>query len=208
METNIIILFFVISAIHIFADYKFPNAVYFTKPLPLLFIIFYCLLSKDLFQSNKLFIFLGFIFTLAGDLLLINKKYFYFGLISFLITHLFFITYLLLQFHPHFNIIIFFIIVFAFIMFYRQIITRVQSKKSYLNLYGIILFILLWQSLEQLNYYKNSSSLIFAIGIILFAISDILIAFNKFIAKFHSAQFLILSTYFLAQFLILISTFE
>lgn len=206
--TLILFLVFAASVIHILADYEFPKAVYFTKPLPLLLIILYCLRFDDLFESNKLYIFLGFVFSLAGDLLLINKKKFYLGLISFLITHVFYITYLFLQFQPRFTIIIFFVIVLIFILFYRKIIRKVQTKKIYLILYGVILFSLLWQSIEQFNFYKNNSTLIFSIGIILFAVSDILIAFNKFVKKINFAQFIILSTYFTAQVLILISTFN
>lgn len=203
-----LILILISAAIHIVADYKFKNITHFTKPIPMLIIIGFCLFSENCFSSNKIFILLGFIFSLAGDIFLLNKTQFVKGLLSFLIAHFFYIIFVLSTSQFHFTIILFAITFLIFSTFYFAIIRKINSYKIFVIIYSFIILFLLWQSLELSIYLRNQSSIIFAIGIILFVLSDSLLAYNRFVKKFFSAQFVILSTYFLAQTLILFSTFK
>jgi uncharacterized membrane protein YhhN len=49
---------------------------------------------------------------------------------------------------------------------------------------------------------NNGNRVIISTGAILFFISDGILAFNKFIKQFNLADFLVLSTYFTAQLLL------
>ncbi|MFZ1290839.1 MAG: lysoplasmalogenase [Melioribacteraceae bacterium] len=207
IELNLFLIFliFISAAIHIVADYKFKKIIYFTKPIPMLIIIGIFLQNFNDFSSSKIIILLGFIFSLAGDIFLINKYQFVKGLFLFLIAHIFYIIFVLTTSQFHFSLILFAISILVFSIFYFIIIININSNKSFVIIYACIILFLLWQSCEQAIHLQSQTSIIFAIGIFLFVFSDLTLAYNKFVKKFNSAQLIILSTYFLAQTLILIS---
>ncbi|MCB0300999.1 MAG: lysoplasmalogenase, partial [Calditrichaeota bacterium] len=59
-----------------------------------------------------------------------------------------------------------------------------------------------WLAAARWDQLQSPAALWGMIGAILFVISDTSLAFNRFVKRFRNAQLLILSTYFIAQYLI------
>ena len=62
-----------------------------------------------------------------------------------------------------------------------------------------------WMALEGLNNLRNIGALLAASGAVLFMISDSILAINKFRKSFHSAELIILSSYFSALWFLALS---
>ncbi|MBP6430434.1 MAG: lysoplasmalogenase [Ferruginibacter sp.] len=193
-----IYIFVIFFSIHLLSLLCKWNAIaVYTKPLLLLSLITY-------FLSNTKFItivFLALVFSLLGDVLLIfqerNSLYFIFGLVAFLIAHI------------------------CYIIYFLKI--KKQSGVSKWNLliilgalvYGVSLVAILFPKLGDMQlpvivYAATICTMLiaalhipinkfFAIGAVLFVISDSLLAINKFYVPFAWASFLIMLTYGLAQ---------
>ena len=82
---------------------------------------------------------------------------------------------------------------------------KTGDKKVYVFLYSCVVLFLLSQAASSYFEFPNTNTLYLLIGVILFTISDFLLAFNRFISKFSKSQIYILSTYYAAQLLIAFS---
>lgn len=196
------------AMLHLRAEYRGSQFhVYIFKPLTMLFIILIALQAGlPTSRFYKYMIVLGLASSLVGDVfLMLPHDRFVYGLASFLFAHLFYIA--------------------AF----SQSGFRARSLGSLLPflIYGSLMLWLLWPGLGKLRvpviFYMAvillmgwqafnrwveadvmGSDLALA-GALLFIASDSILALNRFKRPFRSAQFLILSTYFAAQWLIALS---
>ena len=71
--------------------------------------------------------------------------------------------------------------------------------------YVVVILIMGWQAWERWNLVGHCTDLLALAGAILFILSDSVLALDRFRAKFKSARFLSLSSYFCAQWLIAFS---
>ena len=164
------------------------------KPAPLAFLIIY-----SLFAPFNIFLILALIFSVTGDIFLLNKeKYFTYGLFAFLIAHLFYIyLFYSLASSPNPLIGLAIVAVIDFIFF--------TVRKS-LKKYRPVLFYMLAISFMvyfSLGFSGNAGALIGSGGV-LFFISDGVLALNKFYKKIKFSETIILSTYYIAQLLIVL----
>ncbi|MCB9210557.1 MAG: lysoplasmalogenase [Ignavibacteriales bacterium] len=208
MSLSIIILLFVIifAALHIFFDYKKNYLLtYLFKPLVLVTIIIFSILKTPNNSDNyKSLIIVGLFFSLLGDIFLMLKKkdLFIQGLASFLAAHISYIFAVSIGIGFFINFLSLIIAVFFLILLFTIIISNSGKYKIPVTLYGFVITFLLWQSLNRFSLLENVSALFLLLGIILFTISDFILAYNKFVKKIKFAQFYILPTYYLAQILI------
>ena len=72
-------------------------------------------------------------------------------------------------------------------------------------IYISIIIIMGWMAIERFNSLPTNGTFIAAAGAILFMISDAVLALNKFRKPFLSAEIIILTTYFTAQWLLAVS---
>ena len=170
-----------------------------TKPLlmPLLFLMAYQLKIKDNF------LYLALIFSLLGDIFLMfgGEIYFMLGLGSFLIAHVFYILLFKKQFK--FNLLKslpFAVATLTFLLFLKN---DIDSKL----LIPVVTYciVITTMGIFAANRITNKISYnLVLIGSILFIISDSLIAFNKFHSPLPANAFWVMSTYGIAQFLIVL----
>jgi len=207
IQNILILLIIFFSLAHIFVDYKFKEFIFITKPVPMILIIILCITTEAKISNDfKYLILLGLIFSLTGDIFLMLKSdQFTKGLFSFLIAHLFYISAIIFTSGFHFSFLMFSISFIYLILIILVIVPKSESIKLYTVIYSFIIIFLLWQSYERMEYLESAISTLFATGIFLFTISDTILAYNKFVMRFPSAQLLILSTYFTAQTLIALS---
>lgn len=182
-----------------------PLFIYLFKPLTTILIFFIALQSGSSTSANYAYlIYIGLIFCLFGDVFLIIPNKFTLGLLSFLVAHLFFaVFFITLSKSISYSLIIIFTILGTII--YSILYKYLGKMKIPVLIYVTIIFLMAWRGFEYYLTAKNTASILIAISVILFMFSDSNIAFNKFKKTYKSAEFLILTTYYLSIYLISIS---
>jgi uncharacterized membrane protein YhhN len=196
-----IIPFVAVFAVHLVSILcKWESAIFYTKPLLLLSLIAYC------FGNVKfnLIIFAALLFSLLGDVLLLfqesNPLFFIFGLVAFLVAHICYIVYFIkIKKQDGYTKWSVFIIL-PTLAYGITLVCFLYPKLGEMKLPVIVYATTICAMLIAALHIKVN--IFFAIGAILFVISDSLLAVNKFYLPFASASFLIMLTYGLAQALI------
>ena len=188
---------------------------YFSKPLLLLLLSGWLIAATSLNASKeKIQLLTGLLFCWAGDVLLLFEKtqpaFFMAGLCFFLMAHLFFISACRkILSRNHFDIVWWTIIpvmaYYVFIYFFLK--DYLGDLKWPVLIYAAVISLLLFIA-TQFFFFKKTSLLFVLLGVKLFVISDTLLAINKFYANFSSANLLIVLTYGLAQFFIVLGAIK
>ncbi len=204
----ILIIFAILSAIVcIRAKYtKSQKHLLIFKPLTMILIILIAMLFPAIEITYKLFIVSGLLLSLIGDIFLIfPDKYFKYGLIAFLIGHIFYILAFTMTSGFHFTFWVFLPIAILVILYLRIIIPYSGKMKIPIIIYIIVIMSMVLMAVERFHSLPTLGTFLAAIGAVLFMISDATLALNKFRKPFFSAEMIILSTYFTAQWLLALS---
>lgn len=155
----------------------------------------------------KLLIILGLCLSLIGDIFLMFKQSDYFtkGLLAFLIAHLAYLAAIVNEGSLLENWLILIPILIYISLLLKFILPNAGKKKLYVFIYATVIGILLWQVASLTLVLKHQQIFILMAGISLFTISDSILAYNKFGKIVKNAQIKILSTYYIAQILIMLS---
>ena len=185
---------------------KSKNQLLLFKPLTLILIILIAIFFPAIDINYKIFIVMGLFFSLFGDMFLIfPEKHFTKGLIAFLIGHICYIVAFTISTGFQFTFWIFLPIIIVG-MLYLQLIIKYTGKMTIpVIIYISIIIIMGWMAIERFNSLPTNGTFIAAAGAILFMISDATLALNKFRKPFFSAEIIILTTYFTAQWLLAVS---
>lgn len=189
------------------AKYKIlKNQLLIFKPLTLILILLIATIFPAVESNYKIFIVLGLLFSLLGDIFLIYpEQHFKKGLIVFLIGHVCYIIAFIISTGIHFTFWIFLPITVFGILYLRIILPYSSKMKIPIIIYVIIIMIMGWVAMERYHSFATLGTILPAIGAVLFMISDAVLALNKFRKPFFSAELIILTTYFTAQWLLAIS---
>jgi len=191
------------AVITIYAKRRENNLLqYIFKPLTMLAIILLAILNISLPPTvYQKMIVIGLIFSTVGDVFLIDSKRFIQGLINFLLAHICFIIAFFST--PNLPSAIFYL---AYVIFFLSILWKhLDNLKIPVIVYSFALALMSWFALSRYFGLNDDKSLFAFLGSISFVASDSLLAFNKFKSSLPFAEILILSTYFLAQWLIALS---
>ena len=203
MTTVLSIIAFISAIINIYAKTRENNSLqYIFKPLTMSAIILPAILnvpSPPTFYQKM--IITGLIFSTVGDVFLIDSKRFIQGLLSFLLAHICFIIAFFST--PNLPGVIFYL---AYVAFFLSILWKhLGNLKIPVIVYSLALALMSWFALSRYFELNDHKSLYAFLGSLSFVASDSLLAFNKFKSSFPFAEILILSTYFIAQWLIALS---
>lgn len=186
------------------------NLDYFTKPWLLIWIGFYFFLNTRTIRKD-LFIYFAFFFSWIGDLFLLaahtDGVYFYAGVGGFFLAQLSYILaftnttekgYLAIK--PLWLI--------PFLLYLSGMLYLISGGMKGIMIpiivvYAISLISMSAAALNRKNLACNKSFYLVFLGSVLFVISDSMIAINKFYMQFDSSSFLIMLTYFTAQYMIM-----
>lgn len=202
-----IILFLIISILHVISCYKeITKLRNITKPLLMPILIFNFLFNgKDINTIIILSLFFGFL----GDVFLIkskNSKFFIMGLLSFLIGHIFYIVELFknINFKNFYFIYLFSLLIPILISYfvYNKIKNYLGSFKTPVIMYISIIATMLCLSIFYFLTNTTSLPLIAMLGAILFVLSDSILSISTFKGSFKRDSFFIMITYIMAQFLL------
>lgn len=210
MSRSIILslLIFISAFMLIRAEYGGPQSqVYFFKPLTTCLVILLAWqFTRPVSAGYQVAILVGLIFSLAGDIfLMLPTDRFIAGLLSFLIAHLCYIA--AFTSGKGFQFSIPWLIPCLFIggVMLALLWPHLGRLKIPVLIYMIVILVMLWQALGQLGRGVQLSSFLAAVGAILFVVSDSSLALNRFREPFAAGRALVLSTYYLAQWLIALS---
>lgn len=210
-------LFFIVFAIQLYAEYRDHAGLrLFSKPLIVLVLMAWLYFGTAIKSRFNALIFTGLGFALAGDVLLMfqdyNASFFIFGLIAFLLCHIFYIA--------AFNVdrkanataknpfFLWAILVFASfcagLFFYLQ--PHLGALQYPVLVYAIIISTMAVMAVSRYGKVNLMSFEIIFYGALFFLFSDSMLAYNKFVETLPQAGVIIMSSYMLAQYLIVFGT--
>ncbi len=181
---------------------------YLFKPLTVVLIILIAFQSKHATTPfYRQAIIAGLILSLAGDIfLMLPQDRFIPGLVSFLFAHVFYIV----AFTRESGGALSFWTLVPFLLYgclmLRVLWPNLGKLKLPVLIYMAVILAMGWTAAGRRLLTDQGGSLLAFLGAILFIASDSALALDKFRGRFRSAQLLILSTYFTAQWLIALST--
>ena len=180
------------------------------KPLILLSLIFFFInQGKHLSSKTKVMTLLALLFSLAGDILLmftdISASFFLSGLVAFLLAHIMYIMVFLDKKNSKKIALIFItvLLIYAIGIFYLLKDGLGDMLIPVIVYMLVILTMILTSTMRKDNVSNKSYNLVF-IGAIFFVISDSFLAINKFYQPVPLSKIIIMSTYSLAQYLIVL----
>lgn len=203
MTTFLSIIALISAIVTIYAKMRENNSLqYVFKPLTMLAIISIAVLNVSAPPTfYQKMIIVGLIFSTVGDVFLIDSRRFVQGLASFLLAHVCFI----IAFFTTPNLPGAFVYI-AYVAFFLSILWKhLGNLKIPVVVYACALAVMSWLALSRYFELPDSKSLFAFLGSVSFVVSDSLLAFNKFKSSFPFAEIAILSTYFVAQWLIALS---
>ncbi len=177
--------------------------------IPVLIVIF--IININLL-SGRLHILMitGLFFSWAGDVFLElsknNDKLFIVGLACFLLAHIMYLTAFFLT--PGHNSVLnnrFYLLIPVLIygiILVSYLYADLDGMRLPVILYTIVILSMMAGALNRIDKVKKFSFYMVLAGAIFFVISDSVIAFNKFVRQFDSSGIVIMSTYIIAQYLI------
>ena len=180
--------------------------VYFFKPATTSLIILIALSGGSLVPPPyQALILIGLFFCLGGDvLLMLPPRYFIIGLVSFLIGHLLYIAAFVSEAGFTLSVWGLPLLLFGGVI-YRLLHPHLGRLRGPVIAYILIILLMAWQAVGRWEISPSTSAALAASGALSFVISDSALALDRFRARYRHARLLVLSTYWLAQWLIALS---
>ena len=176
---------------------------YIFKPATMLLLIGYVMIQGVPDNTFAYAMLVGLLFSLMGDVfLMLPKERFIEGLASFLIAHIAYIV----AFYQLFDWQLTWwwassLAVFA-VLFYSLLAKHLGSLKIPVIIYISVIIAMVWLAGELFWQSSDYFSSTLLVGACIFACSDSVLAWNKFKKPFKGAQWVILLTYFFAQWML------
>lgn len=183
---------------------------WFLKPILLPFLIF-ATYKQESFPTKNLLL-TALVFSWIGDVILLfadqGELYFIFGLVSFLIAHILFIQLFIKQKAEANSLksVFFWVGIVAVVIYLTSMLSllfpTLGDLKIPVSIYALTISAMLIMAIKGYFSWEKPVNSIILIGAIFFVTSDSLLAINKFYNPIQSANFLIMFTYVVAQYLI------
>jgi uncharacterized membrane protein YhhN len=184
------------------------------KPLIMIFLGVYYLSSVEV-EHRSMAVAVAVFFSLLGDVLLMlqikSEHFFVFGLASFLVAQMFYIFAYRqhrLESHPDElqgvqRIRLAFPVILAGSGLVFILYPSLGSLRIPVVVYSVVIVTMVLNALFRYGRTGTKSFWMVFIGAVLFMISDSTIAINKFLKPVNAAEFIVMSTYITAQYLII-----
>jgi uncharacterized membrane protein YhhN len=176
------------------------------KPLTTLLIILITVLFGQKKNSFTQRIFLGLCFCLLGDTLLLFEAYFLWGLVAFLVAHLCFSWSFIAMGGFKFYLLPLLILLGVGGTYFFILYDSLGSLKIPVAVYLVVIIFMSWQGVCLRIREKDIKYTMIAIAVVLFLLSDGLLAWARFKASFPISGVLILASYWSSLLLIALST--
>lgn len=172
--------------------------------------LFTWLYSSTGLQANAFWFGVGILFALAGDVLLMISldRLFLFGLVAFLLTHLSYILGLQAQLiNPTaWSLILMIFILINGLRVIRRIVGAMRAKGqdalvSPVILYSLVISLMLYAAMSTIfdPAWKTNAAFFVSLGAFLFYISDVILAWDRFVSPIRNVRLFNSATYHLGQ---------
>ena len=192
------------------------DLVWFLKPFLLPFLIL-AVYVHEKFSTKKILI-TALTLSWIGDIILMfadkGELYFIAGLVAFLLSHISYITLFNKQLKIYLkkSKVIFWVgvttIAFYLIVMMLILLPSLGDLKIPVFVYALTISIMLLFALKGFLNWKKPANSYILIGAAIFVASDSILAFDKFHAPLQHSALLIMTTYLVAQFLIVVGILE
>ena len=205
-----LILALIFAALESFALWKsWDKLEYVAKPAVMVCLFIWLYLSTGL-QGLTLWFGVGILFSLAGDVLLMISldRMFIFGLVAFLFAH---VAYLIgfqneLMKITSWSVLLIVILSISAVRVMRRIVSAIRAKGQTrlvnpVIVYSTVITVMLYAAMTTLSNpaWKAGASLLVSIGAFLFYVSDLILAWNKFVSPIKNGRILNIVAYHLGQ---------
>jgi uncharacterized membrane protein YhhN len=183
------------------------------KPAVMVCLLLWLFTSVGL-EGAALWFGLGILLSLVGDVLLMISldRFFLFGLVAFLFAHIFYV----IGFNDPLPAVSAWSVILAILIGWggarviRRILVSVAEKRQNrmrmpIIVYGVVISIMLLSAMVKLNdlTWDASAALLVSIGAFLFYISDVILAWNKFVSPIPKGRIYNIAAYHLGQILLI-----
>ncbi len=179
------------------------------KPAVMAFLFLWLYTGTGL-HGNTLWFGVGIVFSLAGDILLLSysDRMFVLGLLAFLFAHIAYITGFQEELlHP--TAWSFLLLVLLFLNGFRllrRIVDAMRANRQIglvppVTIYSLVISLMLFAAMSTIfdPTWKTSAAFFVSVGAFLFYISDLILAWNKFVSPIKHGPVLNIVTYHLGQ---------
>ena len=209
-EKSFTVIFLIIVVLELFSENALEVLPFKFSPKPLILlslIIFFLKQSKHLNITTKLFIVFALIFSLIGDVLLMfvenSPAFFLSGLVAFLIAHIMYIIVFLEKRNANKSAIVISVVLLIYAVGIFYILKDgLGDMLIPVILYMLIILTMAITAWLRKDMVPNISHVLVFIGALLFVISDSTLALNKFYKTLPQSHIIIMSTYAIAQYCI------
>lgn len=195
------------AAVDIAAQSSGPRTiVYIFKPLTMIFIISIAVIRESESSGYRSLVVAALCCSLAGDVfLMLPTDQFVPGLLSFLIAHLFYIAAFRSRPSGVPSALCGLACVAYGTLMLWLLFPHLGAMRLPVSIYLVVILVMVWQALSRWVTTRRAGAGVAALGAVLFASSDSMIAVDRFYGQVHLAALLILAPYFTAQCLIALS---
>ncbi|HEY5730714.1 MAG TPA: lysoplasmalogenase, partial [Anaerolineales bacterium] len=186
---------------------KLDKLEYVAKPAVMICLFIWLYLNTGLLGLT-LWFGVGLIFSLIGDVLLMISldRMFIFGLITFLLAHVAYIVGLQneLMAFTSWSVILIVILSMTAVRMMRRIISAIRAKGQArliipVTVYSAVITVMLYAAMTTISNpeWNTSASFYLSVGAFLFYISDLILAWNKFVTPIQNGRILNIAAYHL-----------
>lgn len=186
---------------------------YGTKPAVMALLFLWLVLRTGL-RGSTLWFGAGILFSLFGDVLLLipQDRMFMPGLVAFLLTHIFYLIGFQDQLvHPTaWTFMLLFFILLNAARLLRRIAGAVRAQGHSglvypVIVYGLVISVMLFAAMSTFfdEAWKTNAALFVSVGAFLFWISDLMLAWNKFVTPLKSGRIVSILAYHLGQIILI-----
>jgi uncharacterized membrane protein YhhN len=222
LSNSRVLVYILLSAVHLLGTvFRLSEVQFYTKPLLLAALAWYFFQATGLTTRFAMMIFMALLFSMCGDTLLMfvpqGEQWFLFGLGSFLVAHLCYsIGFLnvssenrgLILSKPLWSLPL---LAYFGAMLYLLIDNIPVSMRYPVVFYSYVITMMALAAMNLQPKIAKNTFITLMTGVLLFMISDSVLAFNKFtpeMVQHLPIHFLIMCTYLLGQFLIAYSCIQ
>jgi len=210
----LIILAFIFAGLESLALWKgWHKLEYVVKPAVMICLFIWLVATAGL-QGALLWFGIGILFSLMGDVfLLFINRFFMFGLIAFLLGHIAYLIGFNVPIPQSLSVwafVLAIVIGLGTVRLLRRIVDGVRSKQKRLVvpviIYSTVITLMLLSAMITLSRldWDAAAAILVSLGAFLFYLSDIILAWNRFVAPIKNSRMLNIGIYHLAQIAIIV----
>ena len=210
----LVILAFIFAVLESLALWKGWRKLEFVAKPAVMVCLFIWLVTTAGLQGALLWFGVGILFSLSGDIfLLFIDRFFIFGLIAFLLGHIAYLIGFNVPFPETLGVWVFGIAIvvgLSAVRLLRRIVEGVRTTQKRLVVpvivYGTVITLMLLSALLTLfrPEWASTPAYLVSLGAFLFYLSDIILAWNRFVAPIENSRMLNIGIYHLAQIAIVV----